>query len=359
MRELYRPQPSPGEEDAAWHAGLDDELATPRRGAARRGSADDRDRPEPKSTGPLGPERTGTVVQVTSGACRVERESGEVDCVLPSSLARGQRAAVAVGDEVVFSAHGDGIHRVERVLPRRTTLSRPDPLNARLERVIAANVDVAVHVASVVEPPLRPALIDRYLIAIGRGGAEAAVCVNKIDLLEDSAARRQQLERLDPYRELGVTILPCSAVTGEGLDRIRALLAGRTAVFVGHSGVGKSSILNALDPGLEAATGPVSDRRGTGQHTTSRSSLYRLKNGIRVIDTPGIRELGLWRLTAEELRAHFPDFDEHAARCRFADCSHSHEPDCGVRAAAHEGAVARARFDTYLRILGSLETPEP
>ena len=126
-------------------------------------------------------------------------------------------------------------------------------------------------------------------------------------------------------------------------------------MFTGHSGVGKSSLLNALGSQPLTATGRVRARFGTGRHTTSRSSLYRLADGIRIIDTPGIREFGLWRLSTEELRAYFSEFEDHAARCRFADCSHSHEPDCAVRAAADGHALSEARYAAYLRILSSLD----
>ncbi len=363
IRELYPPGSADGDPDAEWHAGLEDELdaelhrspVRPRPPTNTGASAPKESTPgarEPDSADGL--EKIGLVAAISSGACRVETEdSSLVDCVLPSELARDQRAAVAVGDRVAFIAHGAGNYRVQRVLERHTTLSRPDPHNPRLERVIAANIDVAVHVASVVEPALRPALIDRYLIAIDRGGAEAVVCVNKIDLLTDSEARQQELERLDAYRRLALEILPISAVTGEGLEALRDLLAGKTAVFVGHSGVGKSSLLNALEPETDAVIGQTSGH-GKGRHTTTRSSLYRLAGDITVIDTPGIREFGLWELTASELRAYFPDFDRHSAACRFNNCSHSHEPDCAVRQAVETGEIARPRFETYLRILASL-----
>ncbi len=363
IRELYPPGSADSDPDASWHAGLEDELdAELHRGSARSrppanagASVPRESTPEADDSSPDdGSERIGVVAAISSGACRVETDdSSFVDCVLPSELARDQRAAVAIGDRVAVIAHGAANYRVQRVLERRTTLSRPDPHNPRLERVIAANIDVAVHVASVIEPALRPALIDRYLIAIDRGGAEAVVCVNKIDLLNDSEARRRELGRLDAYRRLALEILPISAVTGEGLESLRRLLAGKTAVFVGHSGVGKSSLLNALEPETGAETARVSDR-GTGRHTTTRSSLYRLAGDITVIDTPGIREFGLWELTAPELRGYFPDFDRHSVDCRFNDCSHSHEPDCAVRRAVESGEISRPRFETYLRILASL-----
>lgn len=367
VRELYRPEAEGDAEAPDWHEELEGELERPVRGRARArgarqptGAADAKEPgAEPGGSAPgtdaadRGGARTGRVVAISSGSCRVLDGERAVDCVLPSELARDQRSAVAVGDRVVYSAHGDS-HRLRRVLPRSTVLSRPDPQNPRHERVIAANIDIAVHMESVVRPPLRPALIDRYQIAIARGGAEAAVCVNKMDLLATPEERRRELDKLVPYRELGLPILPCSAKTGEGIEELRALLAGRTAVFVGHSGVGKSSLLNALAPGLDADTGAVTRRSGTGRHTTTRSSLYRLADDIRIIDTPGIREFGLWQLTEDELAAYFEDFGPHAECCRFNDCAHVHEPECGVRAAVEAGDLPAARYEAYLRIRASL-----
>jgi ribosome biogenesis GTPase len=292
------------------------------------------------------------VITLFSGSCRIEAEGRLYHAVLPSKLARNQRASVAVGDEVLFDSHG-GHHRIAEIRPRRTSLSRPDPQNPRLERVVAANVDVVVLIVSVSEPPLRTALVDRYLIAIERGGAEPLLCVNKIDLLPPGELAAE-LAKLDAYRDMGLAVLPCSARTGAGAGELRAILAGRTAAFVGHSGVGKSSLLKAIAPDVGVTTGSLSRRHARGRHTTSRSQLYRLTDGIRVIDTPGIREMGLWRMSPEELRFYFDDFEEDARRCRFNDCTHTHEPDCGVRAAVDQGRLSQARYAAYVRILKSV-----
>ncbi|MCG8457205.1 MAG: ribosome small subunit-dependent GTPase A [Holophagales bacterium] len=281
-------------------------------------------------------------------------------CVLPTALARDQRSRIAVGDRVRFVPRGEDF-RVEELERRRTFLARPDPLHPRLQRLIAANVDAVVQVASIKRPALRPALVDRYLIAIQQGGAEPILCVNKIDLVPE-AEREEALEPLAAYRDLGLPWLLTSAETGEGVEALRQRLAGKTVAFVGHSGVGKSSLVNALAPEVGAAVGEVSRALDKGRHTTTRSSLYQLGGegdaGIEVIDTPGIRELGLLDLDAASLQAYFPDFAEHADTCRFHDCSHSHEPDCAVRTAADAGELPRARYATYLRILESLSEDE-
>jgi ribosome biogenesis GTPase / thiamine phosphate phosphatase len=293
------------------------------------------------------------VISVGSGRCRVFLDGREIDCLVPAEMAVRQKSILAVGDRVVISDEG-GMGKLTEILPRRSVLARPDPLHAHMQRLIAANIDVVVHVVSVKAPPLRPRLIDRFLIAIQRGEAQAVICVNKIDLL-DEAQRDAELARLTTYRDLGVPVIACSVRTGQGLDALRDALRGKTAALVGHSGVGKSSILNALDTTLQLRTREL-HKRGTGRHTTTASTLFDLGEETYVIDTPGIREFGLWDLDRQSLRDFFPEFEEAAQHCRFNDCSHVHEPQCEVKARLERGQINRARYDTYLRLYEDLET---
>jgi len=290
------------------------------------------------------------VISVSSGHCRVYWHEREIDCTVPSEIAARQKSSLAVGDRVVIGEES-GAWRLQQVLPRRTVLSRPDPNNPQRQRLIAANIDVVVHVVSIRKPPLRPRLIDRYLIAIQRGGAQPVLCVNKIELAGD---REAELAPLATYAGLGVPVIPCSTKTGEGLDALRAAVQGKTAVLVGHSGVGKSSILNALDVSLRLATRDL-HRRGTGRHTTSASTLYDLGDDTCLIDTPGVREFGLWDLDRSSLRDYFPEFAEPAEWCYFNDCTHVHEPSCEVRRRVASGELNAARYDTYLRLAEDLE----
>jgi ribosome biogenesis GTPase len=287
------------------------------------------------------------VMSVTGAQCRVFKNGEEVDANVPPHIAMRRGSAVAAGDRVTLS--GD---TVETVLPRRTVLARPDPINKHLQRMIAANIDVVVHVVSVKSPPLRPRLIDRYLIAIQRGGAQPVLCVNKIDLLSDEE-RDEELAKLAPYRDLNVPVIAVSTKTGEGLDTLRVEVQGRMAALVGHSGVGKSSILNSLDERLQLVTGGL-HRRGTGRHTTTRATLYDFGAGTYLIDTPGIREFGLWDLDRESLRDYFPEFVEPSESCRFTNCTHVHEPDCEVKRRLDAGELNRARYETYVRLYESL-----
>lgn len=291
------------------------------------------------------------VMSATGNRARIFAAGAEVDALIPPHIAMRRGSALVAGDRVQL-AEEDGIVRVETVLPRRSILARPDPINRHLQRMIAANIDVVVNVVSVKSPPLRPRLIDRVLIAIERGGAQPVICVNKIDLLEP-AARAEELARLDPYRALEVPVIACSTRSGEGLEELRAICERRTSALVGHSGVGKSSILNALDERLALATRTL-HRRGTGRHTTTRATLYDFGDETFIIDTPGIREFGLWDLDRDALRDYFPEFRDPAESCRFTDCTHVHEPDCEVKRLVEEGELNEPRYETYVRLYDAL-----
>ncbi len=335
-----------------------DEPASNRRGGKRRKAGTEAE--DPFDTGAWGaatdvdPHDAAMVISIGSGRCRLFHEQREFDCAVPPELAKRQKSALAVGDRVVTETSEGGC-RLAGVLRRRTVLSRPDPLNPRVQRLIAANIDVVIHVVSVKAPPLRPRLIDRFLIAIQRGGAQAGICVNKVDLL-DAEERPRELAALDPYRALGVPVVACSIKTGEGFPELRALVEGKTCALVGHSGVGKSSILNALDERLDIATGEL-HKRGTGRHTTTASTLHDLGGDTYLIDTPGIREFGLWNLTPETLPDYFPEFAEPGEYCRFNDCTHLHEPGCAVKERAEAGELSRARYDAYVRLAEDLSQP--
>jgi len=297
-------------------------------------------------------EPDGIVISVSSGRCRVVFEGKDIVAMVPPEMAVRQKSLLAVGDRVLLD-HEDDVWRLRGVLPRHSVLARPDPNNPHLQRLIAANLDVVIHVVSVKAPPLRPRLIDRFWIAIQRGGAQPVLCVNKIDLLEPRE-REEELAKLIPYRDLGLPVIATSTQTGEGLDQMRALVQGKTAALVGHSGVGKSSILNALDTQLELMTNTL-HRRGTGRHTTTASSLYDFGDGTYLIDTPGIREFGLWDLDRRTLRDYFPELVEANELCRFTDCTHVHEPDCEVKDRVESGVIDRARYETYVRLYDDLE----
>ena len=318
------------------------------------GTGDNGARPDgPPEDGGGATGRLGVVAGITAGACavRLDGETGDVAAVLPAGLAGRQQSELAVGDRVLVEQRDDA-HRVTAVLPRRTLLARADPHVAQRRRAIAANVDVVVVVVAAAAPPLHPRLIDRYLIAVEQSGALPVLVINKTDLL-DEAGRYDLLALLLPYRSLGVPVLSCSVEGGDGVDAVREALAGQTVVFVGQSGVGKSSLLNALGSGIAAKTGAVRDGDGRGRHTTTHSALYDLPGGVRVIDTPGIRRFSVdGGDDPGTIAAGFTEFALYVDDCRFRDCTHVHEPGCAVRRAVDDGSVSRTRYVSYLKLLG-------
>jgi ribosome biogenesis GTPase len=277
-----------------------------------------------------------------------------------SPLAVGDDVTAALArDEHVGQRHLDRNHMDGMILsrqPRRTLLSRPQPRSAKRnrlydgqssEKVIAANIDVLLIVASTAAPPMRRGLIDRFLIIAERGELTPVLVMNKIDLADID----EQIAA--DFTERGVRIVRTSAVTGAGLGDLTEALSGRRSVLAGASGTGKTSLLNALLPETEAATRTVRPKDLRGRHTTSQARVYDLPCGGLLIDTPGVRELGVG-ITPEELPWYFPEFEPLAPQCKFRDCTHTHEPGCAVQAAVESGAIPHTRFESYLRIRETL-----
>lgn len=297
----------------------------------------------------------GTVVEVSSGLCRVALAERTLLCDLRSSLRTahsGFSNLVAAGDEVVVTHNGHGRGMVEAVLPRRSALARPDVFYSHLQQVIVANVDQVLIIAAWREPAFWPELVDRYLIAALLHNLAPTICINKTDLAEDPAELRGVL---DAYAAAGHPVLCTSARTGTGLDALRSLLAGRTTALAGLSGVGKSSLLSAVEPGLNLRTSAVSDRRHEGRHTTTQVTLHPLKMGGFVADTPGIREFGLSGLRQSDLPRFYPEISAQAGACAYANCTHTREPGCAVKQAVRAGQLAAMRYDNYRKILADLK----
>jgi len=253
-----------------------------------------------------------------------------------------------VGDEVELEPTGEGEAVITGVLPRRTKLSRVKPREPHIEHVIAANVDRLLIVSSVVRPPLTIGIIDRYVIAAETGGLEPMLAINKTDLATEPA-QYEDVARL--YRELGLFVACTSAKTGAGIDGLKAKLTGSVTVLAGHSGVGKSSLINAVQPGLKLKTGEV---KWKGQHVTSNVTLLKLDPGGYVVDTPGIRELSPWDIEKRDVAQFFPHIWEFSRDCKMPDCSHIHEPGCAVKAALELGEIPSVRYKSYVGIVESI-----
>jgi ribosome biogenesis GTPase len=297
----------------------------------------------------------GTVTKITSALCEVDAGGKTYTCQARGRVVEsdtGESKPLVVGDRVIITPIDEDEGVVERVLPRTTKLSRRSPRGVHTEHVIAANVDQLVIVAAVRKPPLTPGIIDRYIIAGEAGLLDIVVCVNKIDLARDPGEYEGVAQA---YRDMEYPVLLTSAETGAGIDELKAVLHGKSSVLAGHSGVGKSSLLNAIQPGLRLRTGEVDYK---GRHTTTWASLLKLDGGGYVVDTPGIREFALWDIEKHEVAQFFPRIWELSHDCRMPDCVHMHEPGCAVMAAVESGEYPEARYNSYVRIVETTEQPD-
>ncbi len=267
--------------------------------------------------------------------------------------------SVVCGDDVLFDAGDDndsGVSGViEIVQDRRSVLTRPDYYDG--VKPIAANIDQII-VVSAVKPELSTNIIDRYLVACEEIGIPPILILNKIELLSDEEFESVKAQ-LAVYEELGYSLIYTSCKRSDGLDDLKACLNDKVSVFVGQSGVGKSSIINQVLPDADELVGEISDNSGLGQHTTTAAKLLHFPEGGDLIDSPGVREFSLWHMPVEQITWGFVEFRDYLGGCKFRDCKHMNDPGCLIREAVEEGKISIARFDSYHRILATMDEQRP
>lgn len=300
----------------------------------------------------------GVVLSGTGGMWRVHMESGViVPAVLRGRLKlEGRSVKLSAGDAVIARppSDGTGAHTIEQILPRHSTLTRRAPGSKYGERVLVSNVDQVLVVFAAARPEPNERMMDRFLAIAEGSDLAASVIINKLDLVDADAVR----ERFALYERLGYPVFFTSCTRGDGLDAVGPILRDRTSVLCGPSGVGKSSLMNALYPGLDLRVAEISASVNKGRHTTVGAYVHPLPNGGYIVDTPGLREVGLWGLPASTLDGCFPEFRPYLGGCRFTDCVHDTEPACAVRAASAAGAIDGGRYESYLRMRQELVETE-
>ena len=296
----------------------------------------------------------GVVMKGTGGVWQVRMEKGDtLDASLRGRLKkeRSDVLKLAVGDDVVVERDGAASWAICEILPRRSQLARRLPGEGRGERIVAANIDQVVVVFAAANPEPHVRMLDRFLVIAEGNNLHARVVINKIELTD----RAETEERFADYVRAGYPIHFTSVKQNIGLDELHDALAGRTSVLSGPSGVGKSSLLNSMYPGLNLRVGEISESVNKGRHTTVGAVLHPLPDAGYVVDTPGLREVGMWGMPSEHLDSCFPELRPYLGKCRFNDCTHSGEPGCAVIAAVEADEVSRERFRRYAKLRGVME----
>jgi len=295
----------------------------------------------------------GMVLRAQSGFYWVQTAAGMVECKLRGRLKRERLNTdiAVIGDDVAITLVGPGEGAIEAVLPRRSRLARraSGSRGAGIEDVIVANLNQVLLIFACAQPAFTPRMLDRYLVICEHSELDPIIVATKADLVSAEEARAM----LAPYERVGYRVIYASTHSGQGIDEVRASLAGRISVVTGKSGVGKSSLLNAIAPELNLATSAVSAQLGgKGRHTTTVAELLplALEGGGYVADTPGIREIGLWNLPPEDLAWCYRELRPFLGECYYAGCTHIHEPACAVRAALTAGLIDPVRYDSYVRL---------
>lgn len=265
---------------------------------------------------------------------------------------------VAIGDCVQVIDAGDGTGMINEILPRRNKLTRRAPGTKPLEQVVVANVDQVIPVIAAAQPKPKWGMLDRYLAGIEACEVEALICITKMDALKNRDAG-ELMEVVEDYRRIGYRVILTSAADGRGVDEFKAALTGRVSAFVGMSGVGKTTLLNAVQPGLGLRVGEINLELDKGRHTTTSLEMFPLEAGGAVVDTPGMKTFGLWDVEDDDIALFFREMEPYVGACRFGlDCQHDTEPGCAIKSAVAKGVVSQRRYESYLYIRDHLIAAE-
>ena len=305
-----------------------------------------------------GAKETGIVFRSTGSWYDVKDSSGNtIKCNLKGKIRlKGIRSTnpIAVGDSVVFERTESGQGAIEKIQERKNFIARKSVNLSKESHIVASNLDRAFLIVTIAQPRTSSGFIDRFLVTAEAYGIPTTIVFNKVDLLDfESAERQNELEQI--YSSAGYDIMSVSAKTGKGIDELRSSLNLGINLLSGHSGVGKSTIINQIIPGLELKTGEVSDSHSKGKHTTTFAEMFEVPGGGFIIDTPGIKGFGLITLEKETLNHHFPDIFEKLEGCKFNNCVHIDEPGCAVKDAVDEGQISHERYSNYLEMYGTFE----
>ena len=299
---------------------------------------------------------TGLIIRTQSGFFFVllDGQTQPITCQLRGRLKQGRREGdiAAIGDQVLFRIMSDGSGSIEEILPRKSEIVRLDPRpQGEYRQILLANPDQAVFVFACANPEPRMRMLDRFLVIAEKQNIPAVIVANKVDLI----GLEQAQARFGFYPELGYQVIYTSTKDEAGIAELKEILSGKLSALAGPSGVGKSSLMNVIQPGLGIAVGDISAYNDKGKHTTNFRQLHPLEGGGWVADAPGWKSLALWDTRPEEIDAYFPELAVQVEDCQFSDCSHTHEPGCAVLTALKQGNIRQERYDSYLRLKAGQE----
>lgn len=297
----------------------------------------------------------GLVIRCTGNSCLVRTDDGQsVECCVKGNFRiKGIKSTnpVAVGDYVTITApDGDGISYITDIEERRNYIVRRSPNLSKQSHILACNLDMCLLIVTISHPETSTVFIDRFLVTAQAYRVPVTILVNKCDL-HDAEDCRKAGELIRLYRSIGYACLQCDSLHGEGLDAVRDILKDRVTLVSGNSGVGKSTLINSLLPGLGLRTGAISDKHDTGMHTTTFSEMYQLPEGGWIIDTPGVKGFGMFDMKQEEVSHYFPEIFECSKECRYGNCTHTSEPGCAVKEAVETGKINPSRYASYLSVM--------